>query len=249
MNDNEKVVLITGGSRGIGKATALEFARRGYIVVINYIAHEEEALLTAKDIRDNYHVDCMIIKADVSVEEDVRKMVEEVINKYEHIDCLVNNAGIAIDTTFEDKTKDNFMKILGVNLVGTFLVSKYVGKYMLSNQKGTIINISSTNGIDTIYPESLDYDSSKAGVISLTKNLALEYAPYIRVNSVAPGWVLTDMNEELDRDFIKKEESKILLGRFAGAEEIAKVIYFLASEDASYINGEIIRVDGGCKHE
>ena len=249
MNDNEKVVLITGGSRGIGKATALEFARRGYIVVINYIVHEEEAILTAKDIRDRYHLDSMIIKADVSVEEDVRKMVEEVINKYGHIDCLVNNAGIAIDTTFEDKTKDNFMKILEVNLVGTFLVSKYVGKYMLSNQKGNIINISSTNGIDTIYPESLDYDASKAGVISLTKNLALEYAPYIRVNSVAPGWVLTDMNEELDRDFIKKEESKILLGRFAGAEEIAKVICFLASEDASYINGEIIRVDGGCKHE
>ena len=118
---------------------------------------------------------------------------------------------------------------------------------MLENKSGVIINVASTNGIDTIYPESLDYDASKAGVISLTKNLALQYAPYIRVNAVAPGWVNTDMNKELDKTFIDKENEKILLNRFARPEEIAKVIYFLATPDASYINSEVIRIDGGFK--
>ena len=174
-------------------------------------------------------------------------MIEKAIDTFGHIDALVNNAGIAIDTTFEDKTVENFRKILDTNLVGAFIVSKYVGKYMLENKSGVIINVASTNGIDTIYPESLDYDASKAGVISLTKNLALQYAPYIRVNAVAPGWVNTDMNKELDKTFIDKENEKILLNRFARPEEIAKVIYFLATPDASYINSEVIRIDGGFK--
>lgn len=245
MQEDNKVVLITGASRGIGAATALEFAKKGYIVVINYNSHEEEALKLKELIGKN----SLIVKADVSNEDEVRNMVEKIIVEYGHIDVLVNNAGIAIDTTFEDKTVSNFQKILNVNLIGTFLVSKYVGKYMLSNKGGSIINVASTNGIDTIYPESLDYDASKAGVISLTKNLAITYSPNIRVNAIAPGWVATDMNKDLDYDFIKKEEAKILLKRFAGPEEIAKVIYFLASDDASYINGSIIRIDGGQSYE
>lgn len=240
-----KVVLVTGGSRGIGKATIIEFAKKGYNVVINYLNSKQEALELKKIVEDNYHVQVLVIKADVSNEEDIKKMVDEIILEFGHIDCLVNNAGIAIDTIFEDKTKENFLKILNTNLIGPFLVSKEVGKYMLKEKKGSIINISSTNGIDTIYPESLDYDASKAGLISLTKNLAIQYAPYIRVNSVAPGWVLTDMNRELDEDFIKKECEKVLVNRFANPSEIAKVVVFLASDDASYINSEIIRVDGG----
>ena len=126
-------------------------------------------------------------------------------------------------------------------------MAQAVALKMFRKKKGVIINVSSNTGLDQNYVEGLDYDASKAGVISLTKNLAKEYAPYIRVNTVAPGWVLTDMNKELDHDFIKKEELKILLGRFADPMEIAKVIYFLSTEDASYINGSIIRVDGGCK--
>ena len=118
---------------------------------------------------------------------------------------------------------------------------------MLKEKSGCIINISSTNGIDTMYPYSLDYDASKAGVISLTKNLAKEYAPFIHVNSIAPGWVNTEMNKELDADYIKEEEENILLHRFGEPEEIANVVAFLASEDASYINGSVIRVDGGSK--
>ena len=243
-----KTVLVTGGTRGIGKAIVIEFAKKGYNIVINYLNSEEKALELKKEVEEKYGVKISIIKADVSNEEEVKKMVEEAIAEFEHIDCLVNNAGIAIDTIFEDKTKENFIKILNTNLIGPFLVSKEVGKYMLKRKQGSIINISSTNGIDTIYPESIDYDASKAGLISLTKNLAHQFAPYIRVNSVAPGWVLTDMNKELDEEFIKQEQQKILLNHFADPSEIAKVVVFLASSDASYINGEVIRVDGGWKY-
>lgn len=247
MESNRNVVLVTGGARGIGRSTIIEFAKNGYDVVINYCHNGVEANELKEFVEKQYNVRALVVKASVSNESEVEKMVTEVIQEFGHIDCLVNNAGIAIDTTFDDKTYDNFMETLKVNLIGTFMVSKYVGKYMLANGSGNIINVSSTNGIDTVYPESLDYDASKAGVISLTKNLALQYAPNIRVNAVAPGWVTTDMNKELDYDFIKNEEEKIMLGRFADPSEIAKVILFLASSDASYINGSVIRVDGGCK--
>ncbi len=247
MESNRNVVLVTGGARGIGRSTIIEFAKNGYDVVINYCHSGVEANELKEFVEKQYNVRALVVKASVSNESEVEKMVTEVIQEFGHIDCLVNNAGIAIDTTFDDKTYDNFMETLKVNLIGTFMVSKYVGKYMLANGSGNIINVSSTNGIDTVYPESLDYDASKAGVISLTKNFALQYAPNIRVNAVAPGWVTTDMNKELDYDFIKNEEEKIMLGRFADPSEIAKVILFLASSDASYINGSVIRVDGGCK--
>lgn len=240
-----KTVLVTGGSRGIGKSTVIEFAKKGYNVVINYLKSEEKALELKKEIEENYGVKALIIKADVSNEEEVKNMVEKTIIEFGYIDCLVNNAGIAIDTIFEDKTKENFIKTLNTNLIGPFLVSKEVGKYMLERKQGSIINISSTNGIDTIYPESIDYDASKAALISLTKNLAIEYAPYIRVNTVAPGWTLTDMNKNLDDEYVKEECESILLKRFADPSEIAKVVVFLASSDASYINSEVIRVDGG----
>lgn len=244
---DKKVVLVTGGSRGIGTATIVEFAKKGYNVVINYFNSEKEAIDLSKYVEENYSIKSLIVKADISVEEDVIKMVDTVIDQFGRIDVLVNNAGIAIDTLFIDKSVENFRKTLDVNLIGTFLVSKYVGKYMLERKEGSIINVSSTNGLDTVYPMSLDYDASKAGVISLTRNLAIQYAPYIRVNSVAPGWVMTDMNKELDEDFINEECKKILVDRFAQASEIAKVIVFLASDDASYINNEVIRVDGGLK--
>ena len=244
---SNKVVLITGASRGIGAEAAKVFASNNYNVVINYNNSYDAVLKLKEEIENKYHVAALCIKCDVSNELEVKSMVEKTIDTFGHVDALVNNAGIAIDTTFEDKTVENFRKILDTNLIGTFIVSKYVGKYMLENKNGAIINIASTNGIDTVYPESLDYDASKAGVISLTKNLALQYAPYIRVNAVAPGWVNTDMNKELDQAFIEKENEKILLNRFAHPKEIAKVIYFLATPDASYINSEVIRIDGGFK--
>ena len=174
-------------------------------------------------------------------------MFNEIKDKFNKIDVLVNNGAISIDTTIEDKTKNNFMKIFEVNVYGLFNVSKVFGEDMLKNKKGKIINIGSTNGIDTYYEYSLDYDASKAAVINLTHNLASHYAPYVNVNCVCPGWINTPMNKNLDKEFIKDEENKILLGRFANPEEITALVYFLSTDEANYINDSIIRIDGGKK--
>lgn len=245
MDFHGKVVWVTGSSSGIGEATIKEFASLGADVVIHYYHHKEQAESIEKFIQSHYQVETLLVQGDVANEEDVKRMVEEVLNKFGQIDVLVNNAGIAIDTMFEDKTVDNFRRTLDVNLIGTFLMGKYIGKIMFNQKTGRIINISSTNGIDTVYPESIDYDASKAGVLSLTKNLAIQYAPYVLVNTLAPGWVNTPMNQELDSEMIEAEEKKILLGRFASPEEIAHVVVFLASDKASYINASVLRVDGG----
>lgn len=243
---NKKVVLITGGSKGIGAATVETFAEHDYNVVLNYAHDDEAAKNIKKQIEAKYSVSVLLAKADISNKEEVKNMVEMAFNIFEHVDVLVNNAGIALDQTFEDKTDLEFKKILEVNLIGPFLVSKEIGTRMQKQGYGKIINVSSTNGIDTPYPESMDYDASKAGLISLTKNLATIFAPIIQVNAVAPGWVVhTEMNKELDDEFIKQESKNILLGRFAEPKEIASVIYFLTTEEASYINSTVIRIDGG----
>ena len=238
------VVLVTGSSRGIGAATIKEFAKNGYDVVINYNNSLEKALELQDEIKD-YNVKSLILKCDISKEDDVKEMIDTIMEELGSIDILINNAGIAIDTTFEDKTISNFRRTLDVNLIGPFVISRLVGDIMYKNKKGTIINISSTNGIDTTYPESIDYDASKAGLISLTHNLAKQYAPYIRVNAICPGWVNTDMNKDLTIGFMEEEKNKILLNRFAEAEEIAKAIYNIS--ECTYINDSIIRVDGGEK--
>lgn len=240
-----KTVLITGGSRGLGRACALKFAQLDYNIIINYNNSLKEAVSLEAYLKENYNISVLLVKADISKEDEVINMVNVIKNSFQKVDCLVNNAGIAIDTLFEDKTVQNFRKIIDVNLIGTFLVSKYIGSLMFKEKSGTIINVSSTNAIDTYYPYSLDYDASKAGVISLTHNLARQFAPYIRVNCVAPGWINTEMNKDLDKEFIEEENKKILLGRFSEPSEIANVIAFLASHEASYINGSVIRVDGG----
>lgn len=244
---DRKVVLITGGNKGIGAATVEIFAQANYNIIINYAHNENSALELKNKIESIYPISVLTIKADVSKKEEVKRMVTIIINEFDHIDVLINNAGIAIDQTFEDKTEKEFKNVLDVNLIGPFIVSKEVSKIMKNQGYGKIINVASTNGIDTLYPESLDYDASKAGLISLTKNLATALAPIIQVNAVAPGWVNTEMNQNLSDDFIKMEEQKILLERFAEPSEIASVIYFLTTKEASYINGTVIRIDGGQK--
>lgn len=244
-----KTVLITGASRGIGRETAILFAKNNYNVVMNYLNNKSLANSLKESLEARYNIKALTIKADISNEEEVQAMVADAIEEFKKIDVLVNNASIAKDNILELKTKEEFASVININLVGTFLVTKEVSKYMKKERDGVIINVSSTNAIDSYYPYSMDYDASKAGVISLTMNFAVELSPYIRVNAVAPGWVNTDMNKEIDINYKKDLEEKILLNRFAEPTEVAKVIYFLASDDASYINGEVIKIDGGRRKE
>ena len=183
------------------------------------------------------------IKSDLTSEEEINIMVDKIIKKYKHIDILINNAAFYQDEALEEKTKETFMKVLDVNLIAPFLLSKKIGKYMLEEKKGKIINIASTNGIDTIYPESVDYDASKAALINLTKNMAKYYAPYITVNAIAPGWIETKETLNMEEKFKKEETNKILLKRFAKPNEIVECIMFVCAND--YINSSVIRIDGG----
>ena len=240
-------VLVTGSSRGLGKAIVIEYAKHGYDVIINYNNSKDKALELKDYIESNYKVKALVIGCDISKEEEIDTMIDKIYKEFGHLDILVNNASIALDQDFELKTKEDFMKTLETNLVGTYLLSKKIGLKMKEAKKGNIINISSTNGLETTYPESIDYDASKAGIISLNHNLANYFAPYIRVNTICPGWINTDMNKDLDEEFIKDETNKILLGRFAEPEEIAYLAYFLGTDKSSYINDSIIRIDGGVK--
>ena len=242
---NKKCVLVTGSSIGLGASIIRKYASMGYNTVITYNSHKDEAIELQKEIKDKYNTESLVIKCDISKEENIENLKNEIISKFNKLDVLVNNASIAIDTTFSDKTKENYMKILEINLVGTFLVSKIMSTIM--NDNSSIINISSTNGIDTYYEYSLDYDSSKAGIINLSHNLANYLSPKIRVNTICPGWINTPMNKDMDTEFRKQEEDKILLKRFAEADEIANLVYFISSNDASYINDSVIRIDGGKK--
>lgn len=242
---NRTVVLVTGSNRGIGASCIEEFAKLGANVVINYCHHKEEAEALERHIKENYEVEVLTIKCDISKEEEVEEMINTIIDTFGGIDILVNNAAVSRDSLLMDKNIKEFKRVLDVNVIGTYLCSKYAGRVMLEAKKGKIINIASTNAIDTYYPESCDYDASKAGVISLTHNFARELAPFINVNCICPGWVKTPMNKELSVEQVREEKRKILLGRFAEPEEIAKVVLFLASNKANYINDSIIRVDGG----
>ena len=241
-----KTVLVTGSSSGIGKEIARILAK-DYDVILHYNSNENSTRLLKEELDKEYNRDYLMVKCDLSKEEEIDNMLKVIYDRYNNIDILINNAGIAIDTLFEDKTKDNFMKTLDINLIAPFLLCKKIGPKMVDNKYGVIINISSTNGIDTPYIESIDYNASKAGLISLSKNLANYFAPYVRVNTICPGWVNTEMNKNLDSDFISKEEDKILLGRFANPREVANLVEFLISDKASYINDSIIRIDGGIK--
>lgn len=244
---NKKVVLVTGSSIGLGRAIIEEFANNNYDVIINYNNSKKEAEELKKYIENNYLVKALTIKCDITNEKEIEEMKQTIIDEFGNIDVLVNNAGISIDTDFNLKTKENFIKILDTNLVSLFLVSRTFGNLMLKNKKGKIINISSNNAIDSYYEYSLDYDSSKAGVINLTHNLANHYAPYINVNCICPGWIDTPMNKDLEEKFKQKEIDKILLKRFANPKEIANLVYFLSTDNASYINDSIIKIDGGRK--
>lgn len=242
----KRTALITGGASGLGEAISKVLASRGCNLVILYNTNKEKAQKLKKELEKLYSIKVMIENCDLSNEEEIEKVISKIKEEYRHIDYLVNNAAICIDCLYDDKNKENFMKTLEVNVVGTFLISRLVANLMYQNQYGSIVNISSTNGMNKYFPMTLDYDASKAALNSITHNLSLEYAPYVRVNAIAPGWIKTDSEmKDLDLDYIKSEEEKIFVRRFAEEIEIAKVVYFLLSDDASYINNQIIQVDGG----
>lgn len=243
-----KVVLVTGGAQGIGKAIILELAKNHYDVVINYLTSNKAAALLEEEIKKNYDVRVMTIQADVSKEEEVDAMISLIEKKWGGVDILVNNAAVDFSNLFHLKTADEFRKTLDVNVVGAFNCSKRVYRHMLDQEYGRIINISSTNGINTYYPMCIDYDASKAALISLTHNLAFEYGPYINVNAIAPGFIGTDNElDGYDEEFLKEEQEKIMVNRYGKPEEVAYLVKFLISDEANFINNTIIRIDGGQK--
>ena len=246
MKLKNKTILITGASRGIGYQTAYEVAKEGANVIINYNNSIKQAQELEQLLKKEFATQTLLVKADIKNEQEIIEMVNKSIKHFQKIDVLVNNAGICNDTLFEDKTKENFMEILETNLVGTFLVSKYVSKQMLKEKSGKIINVSSTNATYSYYPESLDYDASKAGIISLTHNLGLHLSPYITVNAVAPGFVATEAEiKDMDDEYIKAETEKIMVRRAGTPSDVAGLVMFLASKQADFINNTVIRIDGG----
>lgn len=241
-----KVVLITGAANGIGKAIAIELAKNNYDIVINYCNSKEKALALKEEIIEKYGVNCLTIQADVSDEEAVEQMYQEIEDKLGGVDILINNAAIDLSNMFYLKTAQEFRRTLDVNVVGAYNCARRAYKHMMDVEYGKIINISSTNGINTYYPMCFDYDASKAALISLTHNLAIQFAPFVNVNAIAPGFIGTE--NELDgynEQFLKEEQEKILVHRYGQPEEVAYLVKFLISEEAKYINNAVIRIDGG----
>lgn len=227
-----KNVLITGGASGLGKELVEKFIENGYNVYFTYYKTKPVNL-------DNSFY------CDLSSEEDINKL----LSKIDNIDILVNNASVELDTDFYLKNKEDFINTLDVNLIGPFLLSRELGRRMYEKKSGKIINISSNNSINKYDSSTVEYDISKAGLNILTKILAKEFSPYVCVNAIAPGWILTErvkrLNDLLDYKLVEEESKKILLNRFAECDDITNFVLFLASDKCEYLNGEIIKIDGG----
>ena len=242
--EEEKVVLVTGGSRGIGKEVAMKFAKNGYNVVTNYVSDKTDKEKLKKEFEDN-NVKALVLKADVSKTEDVENLVSKAISEFGKIDVLVNNAGITRDNLLIRMPEEDFDKVLETNLKGTFLVTKAVTKYMMKKRYGSIINLSSVVGVAGNAGQS-NYSASKAGIIGFTKSIAKELASRnIRANAVAPGFIETDMTDVLKEEVKENIHNQIPLKRMGKAKEVAELIYFLGSENSSYITGQVINIDGG----
>ena len=239
-----KVAFITGGTRGIGKQIAITFVKSGYDIAINYRSENEELQETIKEIESN-NVKCLAVQGDVSKFEDCERFVKEIIDEYGKIDVLVNNAGITKDTLFMRMKQEDFNSVIDVNLVGTFNVTRNVISHMVKARSGIIINISSVVGVSGNAGQT-NYSASKAGIIGFTKSLAKEVASRnVLVNAVALGFIETAMTDVL-KDEIKEDIAKTIpLRRMGTPEDVANVVKFLASDDSSYITGQVIHIDGG----
>ena len=239
-----KTVLITGGSRGIGKAVAIKFAEKGNQIIINYVSEKTDTEKLKNELLEAGAKDVLLIKADVSNSEDVKNMVKESIEKFEKIDILVNNAGITKDNLLMRMSEEEFDKVIQINLKGTYLVTKEVTKYMMKKRSGSIVNLASVVGVAGNAGQC-NY-ASKAGIIGFTKSIAKELASRnIRANAVAPGFIETDMTNVLKEEIKENINSQIPLRRMGSAKEVAELVYFLGEDASSYITGQVINVDGG----
>lgn len=237
---SEKLALVTGGSRGIGRACALKLAQAGYDVAINFAGNEEAANKTVEEIKA-LGVDAQAYKFDIADNEATAKAIEEIIAKFGKIDVLVNNAGITRDGLFMRMNKDNWNAVINTNLTGAYNVSQPVVKIMMKQRSGAIVNMASIVGVYGNAGQA-NYAAAKAGLIGFTKSLAKELASRnIRVNAVAPGFIQTDMTKDLDSEKISEH---IPLKRLGQADDIAGAVKFLAV-DAPYITGQVLQVDGG----
>ena len=243
MSEN-KVALITGATRGIGKEIALELAENGFDIAINYRSESDVNSEVKKEIEKN-GVRCELVGADVANFEQCEKMVKETIEKFGRIDVLVNNAGITRDGLIMRMKKEDFESVIDINLTGTFNVTRNVIPYMIKQRSGRIISLSSVVGVAGNAGQT-NYSASKAGIIGFTKSLAKEVASRnILVNAVAPGFIDTDMTKVLSDSVKEGIHAQIPLRRMGTPREVAKVVKFLSSDDSSYITGQVINIDGG----
>lgn len=240
----DKVAMITGATRGIGKQIALTLANEGYNIVLNYRTENDE-LKQLKNEIESKNVKCLAVQGDVTNFEDCKQMIESAIKEFGKIDVLVNNAGITKDMLLARMKEEDFKQVIDVNLVGTFNMTKNVISYMMKARNGRIINISSVVGIAGNAGQT-NYSASKAGIIGFTKSLAKEVASRnILVNAVAPGFIETNMTDVLKQEVKNEIAKNIPLKRMGTPQDVANVVKFLASEDSSYITGQVISVDGG----
>ena len=239
-----KIVLITGAGRGIGRAIAIALAKEGAEVVINYNGSEERAKEVKQTIEENGGK-ASIYKCNVNDFAACEAMIKDIVKEYGHLDILVNNAGITKDGLIMKMKEEDFDSVLNVNLKGTFNTIRHSARQMLKQRSGKIINISSVSGILGNVGQA-NYAASKAGVIGLTKTMARELGSRgITVNAIAPGFVDTEMTEVLSEEIRENACKQIILGRFGKPEDIANTAVFLASDKADYITGQVISVDGG----
>lgn len=240
----DKRVVITGGTRGLGKAMAMAFAREGARVAVTYSFDETSAADTEAEL-SALTEECLLIKADVSIRSDVEAMIGEILDQWEYVDILVNNAGIIRDKLLVFLSEDDWDRVLDVNLKGTYLCSRSVARSMIGRKFGRIVNITSPSAL-TGRTCQTNYSASKGGIISFTKSLAREMARFgVTVNAVCPGVITTSMTDHLD-DRTRNEFLKLIpMGRFGDPEDVADAVLFLASKRARYITGQVLVVDGG----
>ncbi|MBN9652814.1 3-oxoacyl-[acyl-carrier-protein] reductase [Halobacillus sp. GSS1] len=240
----DQVALVTGASRGIGKAIALELASQGAKVAVNYAGSEDKAEAVVQEIKEHGGV-AMKIQANVSNDEDVKRMVKTVVDEFGRLDILVNNAGITKDNLLMRMKEEEFDSVIDTNLKGVFLCTKGVTRQMMKQKYGRIINVASIVGVSG-NPGQANYVAAKAGVIGMTKSNAKELAARnIQVNAVAPGYIATDMTDALTDEQREQMLAMIPLKRLGEGEDVARVVRFLASKDAAYMTGQTLHVDGG----